>query len=483
MPKPDTARSAELTHACLDRIAAFDGRVNAVLALDPAAAGAALAADARRAAGAELGPLDGIPVLVKDNIDTAGLASTAGSRVLAAAPPPAGDAPVVAALRAAGAVPLGKTNLTEWANFRSPASIEGWSGLAGQTRNPHALGHSPWGSSAGSAAAVAAGFAPLALGTETDGSIVCPAGVTGVVGIKPEHGLLPLDGIAPLAPSLDTVGVFARSVGEAARCLAVLSANRDLTTAAAFAASATAAVDDTLRGLRGRRLAIWRVPGMSAAVLDEVAPMLKDAGVELIETDFPEYPDLEQDLAIAVHGEFALAIETYLCSRPGAPSTLAELIAANRADPIELSLFGQETFEYVVEMDRDEIDFALEAGARARAAAREALDATVRRLGVDAVLAPSNDPAWELVPGRPDPPAETSSTLAALAGYPNLSLPAAYAGRLPLGLSVFGPARLSELLLPAARLERLLCPEFRPAELAPRQTSAATPPETAVRLP
>jgi Amidase len=233
--------SVELTRRCLDRIAALNPALAAVLAVDTTALAQAAASDERHAAGDDLGPLDGIPVLVKDNIDTANLVSTAGSRLLTQ--PPGRDAEIVTRLRCAGAVIIGKTNLSEWSNFRSTQSTEGWSAVGGQTRNPYRLDRSAWGSSAGSAAAVASGMSPLAIGTESDGSIVGPAGVCGVVGVKPEFGLLPMHGIVPISTSLDTVGPLAYRVRDAATCLAVLAGQPDL-------ANVTAPIS-------GCRLGLW----------------------------------------------------------------------------------------------------------------------------------------------------------------------------------------------------------------------------------
>jgi amidase len=427
--------------SCLARITEFDPVLDAVLAVNQDAARHAAAADRRQAAGASLGPLDGIPVLVKDNIDTADLATTAGSRVLAACPPPARDAAVVSRLRDAGAVLLGKTNLSEWADFRSYRAPEGWSALGGQTRNARDPERSPAGSSAGSAVAVAAGFAPLALGTETDGSIVCPAGANGVVGVKPEFGLLPLDGVVPVSPEQDTVGVFAARLADAAICLAELTGRADLRCA------------PVPPSLRGRRLGLWRTPAMPEAALHRVADALERAGAEPVEVLFEDYDELLLDEVLAIHAEFPAAIEAYLRSRPGAPDSLRALIAANRADPLELADFGQEAFEYAAGMSPDELAEAASGGRAIRARAKDALDGALLRHGIEAVLAPTNVAAWKLVPGRPDPPKRTSSTLAALAGYPNISLPAALDHGLPLGISLFGPPRLAALFPLASAVE------------------------------
>lgn len=418
--------STEMLDRSRRRIAERDPEINAVLTLDERAA--------ERAAGT-CGPLQGIPVLVKDNIDVAGLPCTAGSRLLAGIKPPRRDAGVVTRLREAGAVVLGKTNMSEWGNFRSTGAPEGWSAVGGQTRNPHAPGHSPWGSSSGSAAAVAAGMVPLALGTETDGSIVCPAGANGVVGVKPETGLLPADGILPISAEQDVPGVLATQVATAATCLAALSGRDDLT-----------AEPPPLAGLT---FGLWYTPGLPRTAVDAAAKAL--AGATLIEIDFGlEYEDLLFEELLALQAGLAPALAAYLATRPGAPADLAALIAANRADTEELRHFGQEVFEAAFDLDDDDREAARLAGIHARGRARHLLD----RSGVVAVLAPTNPPAWPLAPGRPDPAPRTSSTLAALAGYPNISLPVTTTDNgLPLGVSLFGPARSAELLPLAAAVE------------------------------
>ncbi|MFJ6655753.1 amidase family protein [Streptomyces sp. NPDC091377] len=433
------SRGVELTRWCLDRIARYDPLVNAVIGLDPTALDQAARAERLR----DRAPLAGVPVLVKDNIDVAGVDCTAGSRLLVGAPP-ARDAPVVEGLRAAGAVVLGKSNLSEWGTFRSVRAPEGWSAVGGQTRNPYAPDRSPWGSSAGSAVAVAAGMVPLALGTETDGSIVCPAGANGVVGVKPEPGLLPSGGVVPISPVQDCVGVFATRLGDAVLCLAELTGRGDLSAAPAR--------------LTGRRFGLWHVPGLPRLALEAVGSALRTAGAELVEVDFPEHSGLLLAEVVALQAGFPEAVEGYLRTRPGVPDSLAALIAGNRADPEELRLYDQDVFEASAALSAQDRALRAEAGRQARARARRLLDDALR--GVDAVLAPTNPPAWRLVPGRPDPRPATSSVLAALAGYPNVSLPAAWTDGLPLGVSVFGPPRLADLLPLAAAVEQC-CPAPR----------------------
>ncbi|MFJ9807695.1 amidase family protein [Streptomyces sp. NPDC101158] len=441
-----TLTSTALTRLCLDRIAAVNPVLGAVLAVDATALEQAAAADRRYAAGTPLGPLDGIPVLVKDSIDTAGLASTAGSRLLAVAPP-RGDAAVVERLRRAGAVVLGKTNLTEWSSFRTTQGCEGWSAVGGQTVNPYSPRRTASGSSSGSAVAVATGMAPLAVGAETDGSIVSPAGICGVVGLKPAPGTLPLDGVVPVSDTEDSVGLLAGRVADAALALDVLTSG----------ASAAGAAPGPLGGA-GRRLGLWRVPRMPAqvgAVLDAAAGSLRAAGFTLVDVEIDIDREILVDGLRAMYAEFTPSLEKYLAGRDGVPSTLAEIVEANRADPVELSLFGQDLFETVLGLT--DADRAKAEGGRARAVERavELLDGTLRRYGVEAVVAPTNEPAWLVDHQLGDPYSPGSSTLPALARRPNVTVPAAHGG-LPVGVSLFGPAEESRLLGLALEAEHAL---------------------------
>ncbi|MGW1129122.1 amidase family protein [Streptomyces sp. NPDC002526] len=432
--------SVALTRRCLDRITEVNPLVRAVLAVDETALDQAAASDRRHAAGAGLGPLDGIPVLVKDNIDTAGLASTAGSRLLAGRPPRR-DAEVVSRLRAAGAVMLGKTNLSEWANFRSTRATEGWSGVGGQTCNPYGAHRSPGGSSSGSAVAVATGMAPLALGTETDGSVVAPAGLCGVVGVKTETGLLPLDGIVPISQVQDTVGLLAARLSDAALTLAVLT-GRPLPQ------------DDAPDGLR---LGLWRVPrmpGETETVLKSAAEELRAAGATVLPVDFAVERQTLEDGLLAMYAEFRPSLEAYLRDRDGAPQTLAALIEGNRADPVELSLFGQDLFEQAQLLGEEERERAVHARSRSKRQARALIDGTLREHRIDALLAATNEPAPRIDYELGDPGAPGSSTPAALAGYPNVTLPLDRRGGLPVGVSVFGPPETSRLLPVALRIEQ-----------------------------
>ena len=439
--RDSAASSVAWTTRCLDVIEQSDSRVHAVLTLNPRALDEAAAADRRERAGATVSPLNGVPILVKDNIDTADLGCSAGSRVLAEAGPPAHDAPIVRRIRSLGAVLLGKTNLSEWGTFRSARAVEGWSGLGGQTVNPHGMNRSPGGSSSGSAAAVAAGMAALAIGTETDGSVITPAGLNGVVGIKPEHGLLPTEGVVPVAPAQDVVGAFANTVDDAALCVAELSGRSSL----------------RLRepsDPRTLRIGVCDPHGLPDVALREAAAAMRGDGAQIVDVDFDLDPQLAADAMHAALGGFARALPAYLQSRCGAPGTFASLIARNRADPVELAMFGQEIFEFVATMDDGEIALAQDAAVRARNSARDYLDSVLRNHRLDALIAPANSPARPLSEPEPKVREYTFTTLPASAGYPNVALPVSAVDGLPVGVAVFGPSTLGALLPIAAAVER-----------------------------
>jgi amidase len=440
--------SAEFVQRCLDRIAGYDKQLGAVIAVDPTAMQQAVQSDRRHADGDDLGPLDGIPVLVKDSIDTAGLSSTAGSRLLSRDTGPERDADVVARLRAGGAVILGKTNLSEWSNFRSAGATEGWSAVGGQTYNPYRTGYSPSGSSAGSATAVAAGMAPLALGAETDGSIVGPAGICGIVGVKPEFGLLSLCGVAGISAAMDCVGPLASRVRDAAVCLAVLAGQPGL-------AGLTAPVAPV-------RVGVWLPPGVPGDVMAMLAA-ISGPGLVIVDVELEVPQELLADGMFAMHAEFRPSIEEYLLGRAAGPVSLAEVIAGNKADPGELALFGQDLLEMAASLPVLPAPAALAARKRSRSEARALLADVLERHDVQALIAPSNEPAWPVDYARGDAGRLSSSTLAALAGYPNVSVPAGLVDGLPVGVSVFGPKNLSKLLPLALVIERACGPRPWPA--------------------
>lgn len=468
--------SVELTETLLRRIEAIDSgglRLRSVIAVDEAAVEEARRCDEERSRGGAVGALHGIPVLVKDNLDTAGsLATTAGSYALAERScQPARDAPAVARLRAAGAIVIGKTNLSEWANFRSDHSSSGWSALGGQCLNPHVLDRSPGGSSAGSGAAVAAGLAPLAVGTETDGSILCPATLCGVVGIKPTVGLVSTTGVVPISSSQDTVGPLARTVSDAAAMLSVLAEpGRN-------AALGTAARD----GLRGVRLGVPRkvcfgYSNWADSAVERVLHQLADAGAELVDPadvdTIEELGESEDELLVLLH-EFKAGIDEYLRARPGdpgdCPRSLGELIRFGEDHlDTELAVFGQELFERAQATAGVEAPAYREALDRSQRLAREeGIDATMARHRLDALVAPTMGPAWCIDHVNGDRSGGACFSVSAVAGYPSISLPIGDAFGLPLGICLMGGAWSEPTLIRiAAAVEEIVAGETRPRFLA-----------------
>lgn len=441
--------STTLTQAYLQRIAALDRtgpRLRAVIELNPDALKEAAARDRERREGRLRGPLHGIPLLLKDNINAAPMATSAGSLALQGFRPD--DAYLVRRLREAGAVVLGKTNLSEWANFRGNDSISGWSARGGQTRNPYRLSHSPCGSSSGSAVAVAANLASVAIGTETDGSIVCPAAINGVVGLKPTVGLVSRDGIIPISFSQDTAGPMARSVADAAAVLTAI-AGRDDADPATATMPGRAVYDYTARldpqGLRGKRIGLLQTPllkyrGMPP-LIDQAATELRRAGAVVVPVELPNqgaWAEAERTLLLY---EFKAGLERYFSTHRAPLRSLAELIAFNQAhSKQELGLFGQ---ELLVEADAT-AGLADPAYIRARSDARrlagpEGIDAALAAHQLDALVAPTTGVAWPIRSEGDDFPGESYSA-AAVAGYPSLTVPMGQIDGLPVGLLFMGTA-------------------------------------------
>lgn len=448
--------AVHLTEAYLDRIRALDPKVRSILFLDPTAVSQAAASDQRRRAGRTLGPLDGIPVLLKDNIDTKDLPTTAGSRALLADKPKR-DAELVQRLRRAGAVILGKTNLSEWANFRSSKSTSGWSAVGGQTNNPYVLDRNPCGSSSGSAAAVAASLAQVAIGTETDGSIVCPGGANGVVGIKPTLGTVSGDGIVPISHLQDTAGPFGRHVVDAAITLSVLAGHD-------YLAPSTS--------LRGKRIGVWAMAGQDPGVdkvMQDTLSTLRKAGAVLVDVAPANQDTIGNDELAALLTEFKHELNAYLATRPGVPQTLADLIAFNQHDPVELSEFGQEIFEAAQAAPPITDPTYQQRRATATDLARHSIDDLLAADHLDAIIAPTNGPAWVTDYATGDGFDVSSSTPAAVAGYPDITVPAGFAGALPIGVSFMaGKNSDARLVALAAAFERLSdvrrAPTFLPTE-------------------
>lgn len=443
--------SEALTAAYLQRIAAIDDagpRLNAVLALNPDALGQAAMLDAERRAGRVRGPLHGIPILLKDNIDATPMPTTAGSLALVDHRP-AQDAPLVARLRDAGAVILGKTNLSEWANFRSNNSISGWSGVGGQTRNPYALDRNPCGSSSGSGVAAAASLAAAAVGTETDGSIICPSAVNGLVGIKPTVGLVSRTGVVPISVSQDTAGPMARSVADAATLLAAMVGPDPLDAATGRAPGILPeAYAQALRpgSLKGARIGVLRKatgyhPAVDAA-FERSLDALRAAGATLVDAEIPTAGTWGKHEFAVLLSEFGPGLEEYL-ARSGAPvRTLADVMAFNTANADrELSLFGQELLEQAAKapaLQTKEYREAREAARRL--AGPEGIDAALEAHRLDALVAPTSGPAWRTDTVLGDHFVGAGYGAAAVAGYPSITVPMGEVRGLPLGLVFMGTA-------------------------------------------
>ncbi len=453
-----TITAAELAGFYLARIERLNPALNAVITVSPDVAAEAAASDGRRAAGAGRGPLEGIPVLIKDNVSAAGLPGTAGSPALLGAD--AADAFLVTGLRAAGAVILGKANLSEWANFRSRPSSSGLSTLGGQAVNPHGSGRSPSGSSSGSAVAVAAGLAPVAVGTETDGSIVSPAAACGVVGIKPTVGLVSRSGIVPISAAQDTAGPMAATVADAAALLTAMAgadpADQATQAATANATSYAAFLDPA--GLDGARVGVWRAGSAQAgagttAVLDAALAVLRGQGAVVVDpVELTGADQLGEPEFAALTHEFKHDLNAYLSGLGGDhPADLAGLIAFNSRNAARvLAHFGQELFEaaQATSGDLGDPDY-LEARSAANRIARDALDAALATHRLDAVIALTGHPAWLIDHVLGDYHGWGTSGPAAVAGYPAITVPAGRVSGLPVGLSFMGPAwsepRLIEL--------------------------------------
>jgi amidase len=443
-----------LVQAYLDRIDAIDRAgptLNSVIVTNPNAISDAQALDASQRAGGALGPLHCIPILIKDNIETLDpMATTAGSLALADNASNR-DAPLVARLRAAGAIILGKTNLSEWANIRSSHSTSGWSAVGGLTRNPYALDRNTCGSSSGSGAAAAASLAAITIGTETDGSITCPSAINGLVGIKPTVGLVSRTHVVPISHSQDTPGPMGRSVADVAAVLSVIAGSdaADAATAEADARRAdyTAALDAS--ALQGRRIGVVRFmagfhPPVDALFEQAIAEM-REAGAEIVEiTERPASMNgLGADELTILLAELRSDLNAYLASTPQAvrTRTLAEVIAFNAQTPAETALFGQDLFEQAEATSGVEDPAYRAAHGRASAAARAAIDTMMREHRVDALAAPSLGAAWttDIVNGD-HYIGGGASQLPAVSGYPHITVPMGQVGGLPVGLSLFAEA-------------------------------------------
>ncbi len=457
--------SRSLTEFYLARLDSLDAKgptVNSVIERNPDALAIAETMDAERAAGRIRGPLHGIPVLIKDNIDSADrMHTTAGSLALATSIAPK-DAFIVERLRAAGAVILGKTNLSEWANYRSTRSTSGWSGRGGQTKNPYVRDRNPCGSSSGTGAAIAADFAAVGIGTETDGSIICPSSMNGLVGLKPTVGLWSRSGIIPISASQDTAGPMGRTVADVAALLGLLTGvdPRDSATAASKGKSHT---DYTtfldVDGLRGARIGVARnLAGFNYSVdarFESAIDAMAKAGAVIVDkTNFTTLGKFDEAESLVLDYEFKAGLNAYLASLgASAPvKSLTELIAWNEKNAArEMPWFAQEIF--VRANTRGPLTDRAYRDARAtcvRLARSEGIDALMATHRLDAIICPSNQPAWPTDPLNGDHFTGGNTSFAAVSGYPSITVPMGFDHELPLGLSFIGKAWSEPTLLKLA---------------------------------
>lgn len=472
--------SEQITRKYLDRIEQIDNKgpeLHAVIEINPDALTMARQMDEERKSGKVRGPLHGIAVLIKDNIDTGDhMQTTAGSLALVGSPAP-DDAFIVRKLRDAGAVLLGKTNLSEWANFRSTRSSSGWSGRGGQVRNPFCTDRSPCGSSSGTGTAVSANLCVAGIGTETDGSIICPSGINGIVGIKPTVGLWSRDGIIPISHSQDTAGPMARTVTDAAILLGLL-AGTDPNDTTVDLKDGNILSDYTkfldVNGLKGARI------GMAASyfgfhaevdqLMQEAVLQMKEQGAEVIENlkfeNTEQWSPAEWQVLLS---EFKADLNAYMKTRKDLKvQSLADLIAYNRENAsTELKWFGQEVFELSENTGGLEEPVYLEALKKSKRMTREeGIDKLMDAHQLDALIAPTNGPAWVIDWINGDHFGGGSSEPAAISGYPNITVPAGYVHGLPIGISFFGKAWSEPTLIRLAYAyeqasQHRKAPEFR----------------------
>ena len=485
--------SRALCEAYLDRITAIDAsgpRLNSVIEISQDALADAQSLDAERQAGRIRGPLHGIPVLLKDNIGTGDSMQTSAGSLALVDSGVEQDSWVAARLRAAGAVLIGKANLSEWANFRSRRSTSGWSGRGGLTLNPYALDRNPCGSSSGSAVAVSAGLVPLSIGTETNGSIVCPASINGIVGIKPTVGLVGRSGIVPLAHTQDTAGPMARTVEDAAAMLGPLAGldSRDPATTGAVQGAHpdyTAFLDS--EALQGARIGLlrkyWGRHADMDALLDSAVDSMRAAGAEFV--DLEDLPGLESTggpgFELMLY-EFNADLSAYLAGLgPQAKvRTLADVIRFNEDHRREeMPYFGQDILEAAVSKGPLTEPNYTDALARSRDVSRESIDETLRAHSLDAFFAPTTGPAWltDLVHGDRST-FQGCSSPAARAGYPHVTVPGGFLWNLPVGVSFFGPAWSEARLIALAYAYEQATMNRRPPRMLDTAALGSAPPES-----
>ncbi|MFK8010462.1 MAG: amidase [Marinicellaceae bacterium] len=449
-----TLTSKQLVELYLNRIEKYDSQLNAVIELNPDALKIASDMDEERANGKVRSPMHGIPFMIKDNIETADkMKTTAGSLALVNAPTPEKDAFIIQQLRKSGAVLVGKTNLSEWANFRSNNSSSGWSSRGGQTHNPYILDRSPCGSSSGSGVAVSANLISVAVGTETDGSIVCPASINGIVGIKPTLGLLSRSGIIPLAHSQDTSGPMAKTVSDAVIMFQAMVA-KDVNDSVNllkegeidFSMNYNNSLDKN--GLKGARIGVARQYFGKNAQLDALMTqqlnLMKQKGALLIDVEFPDLENFGEDEYGVLLYEFKNDINKYLKNRGGKYDSLEKLIQFNKthADK-QMPYFEQEIFEKAQAMGSLDDDSYKKSLKNSKYLTQDkGIDMVMDKHQLDAIFAPTNTPSWmiDLIYGDSFGGFVSSSSLAAVSGYPSITVPSGFIKKMPIGFSFIGRA-------------------------------------------
>ena len=452
--------SEAITRAYLDRIATMDRKgptLRAIIAINPDAMAQARASDARRKARKSLGPLDGIPILVKDNIETRDpVPTTAGSLALEDNVTNR-DAPVIALLRAQGAVILGKTNLSEWANIRSTKAMSGWSGIGGLVRNPYGLDRTACGSSSGTGAAVAASFAAAGLGTETDGSVVCPSSINGLVGLKPTLGLVSRTYVVPISHSQDTPGPMARSVRDVAILFSAMVGADPADPATRDAGKYRQDFAAPLAGasLKGVRVAVYRpdMPPLVAAAFERALDTLKAQGAILVDVQRPKTDGMGDAEFDVLKFELKSDLDKYLASTPPAVKTrtIDDVIAFDTANAdAEMPYFAQEIFDMAAKSKGvDEPTYKAQRE-KSLSLAKAAIDGMLKEADATILVQPTYGPAWLSDPIYGDQyNGPSSSELPAISGYPNLTVPMGLVRGLPVGMSFIGPAYSDGKLLQA----------------------------------
>jgi len=453
----------EVVSAYLDRINEIDKNgpaLNSVIIVNPDAMQIADELDKELSAGKISGPLFGIPVILKDNIDTHDkMPNTAGAVVLRNSFPKA-DSPVAKKLREAGAVIIAKSNLSEWANFRGMSSTSGWSGVGGQTKNPYVLDRNPCGSSSGSGVAVSANLCVLAIGTETNGSIVCPSNNNGIVGLKPTVGLVSRSGIIPISSTQDTPGPMARTVEDVAICLGSLTGidsadSKTLTSTGMFLSDYSKSLKK--EGLKGKRIGV--IKGSSSfsdrvdTIMKQAIAFMKRQGAEVIEVEAPKSSEYEDASFEVMLYEFKDGLNRYFNGLEGdiPVKSLKELIAFNKSDSIELRYFDQKILEMAEKKgDLTSPGYKNSLDKMLKATRENGINKMMDSGKLDALIAPTGDPAWktDLILG--DHYRGGSSSLAAISGYPAITVPMGFIENLPVGLTFFGRAWSESILIEIA---------------------------------